>query len=646
MDKLQVYFNEYNVLMNNAVYLPLVSGQLQAYSQTFQEINNNYQFMQPIFFRDNVERILSQYNNPAVVAFSTSMWNFNLSLEVAKKIKEKFPKCLIIFGGPHVPFQTQKFFKEYPFIDVTIRGEGEKTFAEILLRNLQSRDFGGIKGISYKDSPGNVRIMPERELEPNLDIYPSPYLTGIFDNLMGSSKINFQAIIETNRGCPFLCSYCFWGQGGLSKKFRFFSLDRIKKVADWAGRNKIKYVFCADSNFGMFERDLEIAQYFVDAKKKYNFPEKFRVCYGKNAEENIFKTGKLLASQGMEKGMTLSKQTDNTQALTNIRRINISNEVFNSLQRRYNKQNIPVYTELILGLPGETYQSFKDGVETVLQSGIKNQLFVYRCQVYPNTELASEVYQKKFNIEVTKVPLTEVHGAVRSSDLVTEYEDIVTATGSMPRQDWKKSIIFGLVMQLFHGLKVGFHITNYLVDKYNIKHTDFFEYIAQQKNGILGQEINSFNQAIDFVLKGKPFCVYLPDFGNVYWDQEEASFLNISNNREQFYKELFEITKEFLKLNNKQFGEEELREVIRYQEIRIPDYKPLSEKEFHFKYNIPEYFATFHTNKVGLLKKPQLMTLEDTRDYNNDKETFAKERILWGRKSDRILRNVKWLPAN
>lgn len=267
MEKLQVYFNEYNILMENTVHLPLVSGLLQSYAQTNPLIREKYQFMPFIFLREYPEKILSQYQNPAVAAFSISMWNANLSLMVAQQIKRMFPECLIVFGGPSVPFDATDFFRSYPFIDVTVRGEGEQTFTDLLIRFLDTRDFKDIPGISYRDLKSGkcIRNDKERQLAENLDIFPSPYLEGVFDYLM-PMDINFQAIVETNRGCPFLCSYCFWGQGGLSKRFRFFSLERLKKVVRWCGVNKIKYVFCADSNFGMLKRDLEIAGYFVQTK--------------------------------------------------------------------------------------------------------------------------------------------------------------------------------------------------------------------------------------------------------------------------------------------------------------------------------------------------------------------------------------------
>lgn len=649
MAKLQVYFNEYNVLMENAIYLPLVSGQLQSYALTDRLIRKNYQFMPFIFIRDYPDKILSRYKDPAVCAFSISVWNANLSLAVAREIKKRFPKCLIVFGGPHVPFNATGFFQEHPFIDVTVRGEGEKSFADLLVRFLGSRDFEGIAGVTYRDYTSGkcIRNNEERHPEKDLDIFPSPYLEGAFDYLM-DTDIDLQVIIETNRGCSFSCAYCIWGQGGLSKRFAFFSLQRVKDIAFWCGARKIKYVHCADSNFGMFKRDIEIADHFTRVKSKYDFPEKFRVSYGKSAENNIYETGKLFHEHDMSKGVTLSRQSNSPEVLSNVGRKNIKLSVFRNLQKRYAREGIHTYTELILVLPGETYQSFVKGIEDIMQSGIKNQIIVYLCQVYPNTALADPEYQKRFKINTVRIPVNELHAAVRPPELIAEYEDIIVSTASMPQDDWKRSAVFSWVMQLLHELKVGFYVFAYLVDRYQVKYTDFFEYIAllkmrSDKIKILRKEVETFYEMADSILKGSGRRCIMPDFGSIYWEPEEASLLNISNNKESFYGEMYALAAEFLDSMGAECDEEELKEVIEYQKIRISDYKPLKRQKYYFKRNIPEYFDTFFLDeRRALSKTPQVMVLDGGKDYNGDKKMFAKEVAVYGRKNDRILYPVKW----
>ena len=85
----------------------------------------------------------------------------------------------------------------------------------------------------------------------------------------------------------------------------------------------------------------------------------------------------------------------------------------------------------------------------------------------------------------------------------------------------------------------------------------------------------------------------MPDFGSIYWEQEEAGILDIANDKETFYEEMMEVAKEYLESRDKNYDAEELKGVVRYQKARFPDYKPLKEKEFYFTHNIPEYFDTF-----------------------------------------------------
>lgn len=331
-----------------------------------------------LYHIDAPDRILAQYDAPDVAAFSLSMWNEQLNLKIAAEVKRRWPDCLVVFGGAQVPHEPSAFFAEHGFVDVAVRGEGEEAFTEILERRAAGRDFAEIPGVSYRDGAGVVHVSrTERPFNRDLNAYPSPYLEGLFDDLIAAQgpDLEFQAIIETNRGCPFHCTFCYWGRGGLSRKYRYHDTDRVLAEIEWCARNRIRYVFNADSNFGMHRRDQEIAEFIVATKQKYGFPEKFRTCYGKNTDDKIFRIGSLFHRHQLEKGITLSRQSNDDQVLKNIKRSNIKMATYQSLQERFNDEDIPIYSELILGLPGETVATFRNGISEVLQAGLKNQLF-------------------------------------------------------------------------------------------------------------------------------------------------------------------------------------------------------------------------------------------------------------------------------
>lgn len=650
--KLQVVFHEYNILSNGAVYLPLVSGSLQAHAQTNDTISKNFVFEPFIFYRDHPDKIMEKLDMPAVSAFSFSMWNANLSLEIAKRTKELSPDSLVVFGGPHVPLETEKFFAENPFVDVAVRSDGEQTFADILNRFLETKekkDFRDLAGISYKSPDGKVHFNQDRKLEKDLDIYLSPYIDGgPFDELVSTSDLNFHAILETNRGCPFPCSFCFWREGILQSKMRYFSPERVAQVVDWIGKNKIEYVYGADANFGMFKRDIEMAQVIVDTKKKYGYPERFRVCYGKNKPERIFEVSKILSKANMTKGVTLSRQSNNLETLKNVRRQNISLDAYDNLQKRYAQADISTYTEMILGLPGETYGSFLDGLEEILEGSRVGQLYVYHCQVLPNTQLVEPDYQHKHGI-VTKIsPLQEVHSVTREKDSVEEIEKIIIYTNSMPPKDWRKSAVNAWVTQTLHSLQAGNHISNYLRDRHEVRYVDFYEHLAQKNIDsktapMISKEINNLHNLAKKIQEGNTRAQSVSEFGNVSWEPEEASYLKFVEDASTFYSELFTITKDFLNAKNKRFDVNEMKEIFKYQEALIPCWSNPKQTTFHFEYNVPEYMAHFFDdNKIKLSKNKQILKIVGCKDFGDDKVRYAKETVLWGRRSNNLLYDATW----
>ena len=111
-------------------------------------------------------------------------------------------------------------------------------------------------------------------------------------------------------------------------KYRHHYLERVFAEIDWIAEKKIKYVFNADSNFGMHKRDMDIAKKLVETKKKFGYPEKFRTCWGKNTSEQIFQIASLLNLYDMEKGVTLTRQTNSEVALKNVKRDNIKLDAY------------------------------------------------------------------------------------------------------------------------------------------------------------------------------------------------------------------------------------------------------------------------------------------------------------------------------
>lgn len=148
-------------------------------------------------------------------------------------------------------------------------------------------------------------------------------------------------------------------------------------------------------------------------------------------------------------GITLSVQSMDAATLKIIKRRNMKVDSLSGFTHRYKKKGIEAYTEVILGLPGESYQTFADGVDTLLAGGLHDSLYIYPCSVLPNAELNDPIYRRVHEIETLRTPYRPIHTAPEG-DPVLEYEDIVISTRTMPRADWKRSNLFAWGVQCFH----------------------------------------------------------------------------------------------------------------------------------------------------------------------------------------------------
>lgn len=646
----QVYFNEYNPFIGNSAYLPLVSGKLHAYARVSDVVRAAYDFRPYLFRIDHPETILAAYDHPAVACFSAAIWNERLCLHVAAEIKRRWPDCLIVFGGTQVPHDPTDYMLRHAFIDVAVRAEGEEPFRRILERFVDSRDFAGIEKVVYRHpTTGVVTANPDAGFfERDLDVYPSPYLEGLYDDLLREhTDLRFQTIIETNRGCPFLCTFCYWGKGGLSRKYRYFGIERVRQEMEWIGRNKIAFVYNADSNFGMHRRDEEIAEVMVDVKRRYGYPEKIVNLYGKNTDERIYRITKLLFENGLHKGVGLSRQSMSAPVLENIKRANISLDVYESLQRKFEAYGIPVFCELILGLPGETYDSFAEGIDTLLNASLHSQLIIVLCELYPNTEMADPDYQREHGIVYVSNLSQGVHAKVQDAGWVPEQIDYIVATKSMPTEMWKRTGVMSWTTLALTGLRLGYYLMQYLRRRHGVRHIDFIRFISEQRmsadtGSVWRRELAHYEAFMDQILAGKGRGIIEPAFGDIYWAVEEASFLRITTDLDLFYDEMLTIVGQFLAAEGKAFDGDELREAIRYQRMRIPAPVPAAVNEHVFTWNFPEYFEELAVNDAAQLVHARQKLVVQPENYGDDKPRFAREKLLWARRGGKFEVEFTW----
>ncbi len=624
--KKNIYLVQAGCLYGDTYYLPYAVGMLAAFAMADSDINGSCDIKRIIYSLEDIENAIEGFEEPFADGFSNSIWNYSYNLEFAQRLKERFPDCKIIFGGHHIPPDVS-YLENYSFIDFLIHGKGEEAFRDIIRHLLGLEKIDEIPNISYRNGSAAIKA-PEAAI--TVCEYPSPYLTGVFDDIIKNGEYPFSCVLETNRGCPFNCCYCDWGE--LGSPVRLFPLERVFAELEWMSDNNIEFVYCVDANFGMFERDYQIAEKLVEMKERNNHPSRLQVSYAKNNPDMVFKINRLLAEHGIGKGATLSLQSMSEDVLKNIGRSNIDRREYKRLLKMYNDAGISTYTELIIGLPGETLATFKEGLCELLELGQHKSVTTYHCELLPNSRMSTKEFREKYKIETVSTVLEQYHCEDMENTL-SGFSNLVVGTSTMSKEDWVEANVFSDFLQAFHHLGLTQALALYVRNECNVRYIDFYsgilDYIENETSFL--KEIYTLvrNTLSDFVA-GKGGLVYQnPIFGKITYPLEEAIFLLCAYDMDKFYDEI----RKFL---SRYCDSEFLNELIKYQKsiIVLPD---CNDKECSFDYDFYSYFsAVLSDEKTELIKKTSRYRYSaQIKTCNWD--DYSRYVIWYGRRNGRSL---------
>ncbi|MEZ0242149.1 MAG: radical SAM protein [Sphingomonas sp.] len=409
---------------------PLALGMITAFARTYKDgaLNGWYDFVPGYLTAGGAVQETVWQHGPGILLCSNYIWNLQHNLLISRLVKSFFPASITIHGGPSAPkydYNCEEYFRDHPHVDIVARGEGEETAAVLLEQlALHAADYAAgntgflatVPGITFRGPDGALVRTPDRPIERDLDRFPSPYLTGAFSDQ--DAKGWRAAIIETNRGCPYGCTYCDWGSATLSK-IRRFSMERVAGEIEWMARNGMEVLWIADANFGIFDRDVEIAEFIADCRRKYGFPREVVVNYAKNATQRLARIVAILHECGISANGIISIQTRDPGTLAIIQRSNIATERYEDLIDIFNRHRLPVSSDLMIGLPGSTLETFRDDLQFFFDRGVKVKC--YRTTLLPNSQMAHRDYREKYRIELNA-------------------EGEIDATSSFTRDDIRKMI--------------------------------------------------------------------------------------------------------------------------------------------------------------------------------------------------------------
>ena len=399
---------------------------------------------------------------PDVLGVSHYSWSSRLSYHFLGIAKRASQKTVTIMGGPNIrldPDSICEFLKRHPNLDYYIPLEGEAPFSDLIGRLLTGDEAPSIPGVfklvngepQYEEA--DVKGKP-REID-----LPSPYLSGWLDPFLKNP--NLIPLLETNRGCPFGCVFCVWGIAALAK-VRRRTLEDVFSEVDYIVNNSVgqqHWIVC-DANFGILPRDLEIAKRIRDIRETSGYPVNVHLFHSKNTSSRNIEISSVLGDDS--KGHVAVQSLD-TEVLEHSGRKSMKLSEFKRHIDSFKAQGKEVRTDILLGLPGESYESHLYTCRKAFDLGF-DEIDCYTIRLLPGSEYETEEYREKYQVMTKFRPIWGSYGTYDGDDIF-EFEEGVRGTRDITEEELNSFKVIHLLIQYFWNMGIGKPILNLLKHK-------------------------------------------------------------------------------------------------------------------------------------------------------------------------------------
>lgn len=166
----------------------------------------------------------------------------------------------------------------------------------------------------------------------------------------------------------------------------------------------------------------------------------------------------------------------NDTVLENIKRKNLEQHKIEEIFALCEKENVPVYTELILGLPGESVESWKESVYKIMRAGNHTGINIFMVQILENTEM-NHLQKRLWRIET--VPVYDYMVGNWNDNIPEESIDVVVSTKDISREEMIDTMAWNVIIQTFHINGFGTYIARYLEKAHGIDYKVFYDTLMQ-----------------------------------------------------------------------------------------------------------------------------------------------------------------------
>jgi radical SAM superfamily enzyme YgiQ (UPF0313 family) len=467
-----------------------------------------------------------QAEPPDVLMVSNYMWCEQLSLRFARLAKALNPNALVVMGGPNIPIEDERqkqYLAGFPELDLYVLGEGDFLGAEVVKHYLDTgmsvKKMGSrtIPSSVYRGPDGEVVLQSMWDRHREIDDIPSPWLTGILDEFFDGKLV---PMMETNRGCPFTCTFCVQGTRWYTK-VHYFSQERIKEELDYIAAKvhekspHVGTLRIADSNYGMFERDIDISAHIGKLQKQYSWPTLIDATTGKNRPERIIQSleqvsGALVLYQAV--------QSLDEDVLRKVKRQSIKVQAYEQLQVHVRGRGLRSNSDLILALPGETLDTHVKAIHKLADAGV-DQVSTFQLLLLKGSELETDESRRTFQME-HKFRISPKTFGEYGGEKVFDIEEIVVATDTLPFEDYLNCRVYALGCAGFwhdnnfedvlrfaeqQGVKRSEWLDRLIVDLQAINDGPLHAYVQNFVNETRGELFDTPQECIEFYSREENF---------------------------------------------------------------------------------------------------------------------------------------------
>ncbi|HEX8846366.1 MAG TPA: RiPP maturation radical SAM C-methyltransferase [Pyrinomonadaceae bacterium] len=314
----------------------------------------------PAFIDQCLEEV--DWTSYDVVGFSSIFEQNCAALALARRLKERFPSLVIVFGGANFEDEMGlEYVRALPFIDYAVIGEGDEVFPQLLERLAEGGDAGALMGVASRGSDGEMRFMGRAPQVSNLDALPEPDYTEYFESaarLGLPPLVRGQVValpVETARGCwwgaKHHCTFC--GLNALGMKFRSKSPARVLAGLDELASRHDTYAFLSVDNILDQRYIVDVFEPLARQRKDYTFFFEVKANLTRDSLRKLMQGGLRILQPGIESLNTrlLQLMRKGSTALLNVR--------FLKWARYY---DLVVAWNLLLGFPGERREDYRQQV--------------------------------------------------------------------------------------------------------------------------------------------------------------------------------------------------------------------------------------------------------------------------------------------